>query len=169
MLVHNKKLKTFGGTVKLTTMRTELALAATALIVVATMTSPVFASPRVVSIIDVGQGPLSVAFSPNGKYAYVANEGDDTVSVITVATGEETSTIDVGDYPGSVAFSPNGKKAYVTNFDQDTVSVISVAKGLETDAIPVGDGPGSVAFSPNGKKAYVANSNGVTVSVITTR
>jgi YVTN family beta-propeller protein len=66
-----------------------------------------------------------VAFSPNGKKAYVTNAGDNTVSVINVKTGEETDTINVGDNPYSVAFSPNGKKAYVANYLDDTVSVIT--------------------------------------------
>jgi len=33
--------------------------------------------------ITVGNGPYSVAFSPNGKQAYVTNVDDGTVSVIT--------------------------------------------------------------------------------------
>jgi YVTN family beta-propeller protein len=78
----------------------------------------------VTDTIDVGDQPFSVAFSPNGKKAYVANYLGSTVSVITVKTGEETDTIDVGDIPYSVAFSPNGKKAYVANYLDDTVSVI---------------------------------------------
>jgi YVTN family beta-propeller protein len=67
-----------------------------------------------------------VAISPNGKKAYVANLFDDTVSVITVATGEVAADpITVGGEPGSVAFSPNGEKAYVANSNADTVSVIT--------------------------------------------
>jgi YVTN family beta-propeller protein len=66
-----------------------------------------------------------VAFSPNGKKAYVANYFDDTVSIITVSTGKVSRKIRVGDYPNSVAFSPNGTKAYVTNYIDDTVSVIN--------------------------------------------
>jgi YVTN family beta-propeller protein len=67
-----------------------------------------------------------VAFSPNGKKAYVTNYLDDTVSVITVATGAVAADpITVGNGPYSVAFSPNGKKAYVANLFDDTVSVIT--------------------------------------------
>jgi YVTN family beta-propeller protein len=65
-----------------------------------------------------------VAVSPNGKNAYVTDLSDDTVSVITVATGAVTDTITVGNGPLSVAFSPNGKNAYVTNLYDGTVSVI---------------------------------------------
>jgi YVTN family beta-propeller protein len=67
-----------------------------------------------------------VAFSPNGRKAYVAISNDDTVSVIKVATDEISDTINVGDNPYWVAFSPNGRKAYVTHHvDDGTVSVIS--------------------------------------------
>jgi len=79
----------------------------------------------VTGTIPVGNGPQSVAFSPNGKNAYVANRWVGTVSVITVATGDVTDTITVGAYPTAVAFSPNGKKAYVTNSLNGTVSVIA--------------------------------------------
>jgi YVTN family beta-propeller protein len=83
------------------------------------------APPTVTSTIDVGDAPYSVAFSPNGKKAYVTNYDDDTVSVITVATGAVSEPITVGNIPASVAFSPNGKKAYVANYVDDTVSVIT--------------------------------------------
>ena len=66
-----------------------------------------------------------MAFSPNGEKAYVTNLADDTVSVITVATGAVADPITVGNNPNSVAFSPNGKTAYVANYDDDTVSVIT--------------------------------------------
>ena len=145
-----------------------VSLALFSLMMVVSVPAPAGAAPVVTGIISVGDAPNSVAFSPNGKKAYVANYNEDTVSVITVATGEETSTITVGNGPTSVAFSPNGKKAYVANYNEDTVSVINVSTGtVQGDPIDVGDGPLSVAFSPNGKKAYVANQGGDTVSVIT--
>jgi YVTN family beta-propeller protein len=65
-----------------------------------------------------------VAFTPNGKKAYVTNSSGGTVSVITVATGTVSRRIRVGDDPISVAFSPDGTKAYVANNGAGTVSVI---------------------------------------------
>jgi YVTN family beta-propeller protein len=124
------------------------------------------------STIPVGSNPNSVAFSPNGTTAYVANYGNSTVSVIDVATGTVTSTIPVGvGSPHSVAFSPNGTTAYVTKYGYGfsaagEVSVIDVATATVTGTIPVGGGPVSVAFSPNGATAYVANHFDDTVSVV---
>ena len=103
---------------------TAASLASVSLMIAAPGSPPVFAAPVVVDTISVGNAPYSVAFSPNGKKAYVTNRFDDTVSVITVATGNVTDTVGVGDSPESVAFSPNGQKAYVTNRFDDTVSVI---------------------------------------------
>ena len=71
------------------------------------------ATGEVSATIPVGNIPGAVAFTPDGKYAYVTNGGDGTVSVITTATGEVSATITVGSFPGSVTFTPDGKHAYV--------------------------------------------------------
>jgi YVTN family beta-propeller protein len=44
-------------------------------------------------------GPVGVAFTPNGSKALIANEIDHTVSVIATATNTVVATIDVGTAP----------------------------------------------------------------------
>ena len=56
--------------------------------------------------ITVGNGPVGVAITPDGKRAYVANNGDGTVSVITTATGAVSAPITVGKDPYGVAICP---------------------------------------------------------------
>ena len=148
-----------------------LALALLSLMTVFVLPARADATPSVTSTINVGVAPTSVAFTPNGKTAYVTNWDDDTVSVINVKTATvEGDPIVVGDHPRSVAFSNDGKLACVTNFGDDTVSIINVKTAtVQGDPIDSGDFPRSVAFSKNGKKAYVTNEGGDTVSVITTR
>ena len=60
----------------------------------------------VVSPITVGKSPNAVAFTPDGKRAYVTNAGDGTVSVITTATGAVSAPITVGKVPYAVAICP---------------------------------------------------------------
>ena len=108
----------------MTMRRTALSLAAATLMIAAPITAPVFAAPVVVDTIAVGLGPWAVAFSPNGKKAYVANFFGDTVSAIKTSTGDVTDTINVGDGPYSLAFSPMGKQVYVAMVNIATVSVI---------------------------------------------
>src|SRR5690242_105803 len=55
---------------------------------------------------------LSLAAEP---FAYVANYGNGTVSIIDAATNAIVGTIVVGNNPSYIAFTPDGKYAYVTN------------------------------------------------------
>ena len=94
-----------------------------------------------------------------GPYAYIANSGDNTVSVIDTATNNVTAIIPVGNSPRGVAVTPDGKKVYVTNFFDDTISVIDATKNKVTATIPVGDAPHGVSISPDGKKVCVPHSD----------
>jgi YVTN family beta-propeller protein len=90
--------------------------------------------------------------------AYVANSGDNTVSVITTATGVVSAPIHVGKGPDGVAVTPDGRHVYVANHQDGTVSVITTATGVVSAPITVGKGPVGVAVAPDGKHVYVANS-----------
>jgi YVTN family beta-propeller protein len=123
----------------------------------------------VTATITVGTYPWSVAVTPNGEYAYVTNEGGNTVSVINTATNTVTATITVGNYPRCVAITPDGAYAYVTNNDPvGTVSIINTATNAVTATVTVGSLPDSVAITPNGEYAYVTNNVSGTISVIST-
>lgn len=104
------------------------------------------------------------------NYAYVANEVDNSVSVIDVSTDVVTATISVGNTPVPIAITPDGKYVYVGNQADSSVSVISVATReviTTIEGMPVGDEPGGIAITPSGEYAYVAGGNNV-VSVINT-
>ena len=75
--------------------------------------------------ITVGNLPQGVTIAPDGKYAYIANEGTNAISVLDVATRNVVGTISVGSGPSAVAVSADGKFAYATNSNSNTISVIS--------------------------------------------
>jgi len=52
--------------------------------------------------VHVGKDPRGVAITPDGRYVYVANYGDDTISVIDTTNNKVIDTIKVGKRP--VAF-----------------------------------------------------------------
>jgi YVTN family beta-propeller protein len=116
--------------------------------------------------ISVGSYPLGVAVDPAARTVYVANAGDDTVSVIDAATGTVTGTIPVGSGPDAVAVDPAARTVYVANADGGTVSVIDGATSTVTATLPVGSWPDGVAVDPGTHTAYVANLFGNSVSVI---
>ncbi|WP_203986125.1 beta-propeller fold lactonase family protein [Sphaerisporangium rufum] len=92
------------------------------------------------------------------EFAYVANFGSDTVSVIDTATNTVIRTVAVGDGPWGVAFSPDGTRAYVTNSGSATVSVIETVAHtvVGTIALPAGSAPHGVVVRPDGNRVYVA-------------
>ena len=120
--------------------------------------------------IDVGPSPYGVAITPNGKWVYVANSGNNTVSVINTAINKVTTTVDVGTKPYGVAISPDGAKVYVTNPGSNSISVIDTATNNVTATVKVVNSPTGIAVTPDGKKVYVANHCKYvgTVSVINT-
>ena len=68
-----------------------------------------------------------MAFTPDGKKAFVSNRLDDNVSVVDVATHKVVATIEVGDEPHGVLVDRQGKYLYVLNTSIDNISVIDVA------------------------------------------
>ena len=124
---------------------------------------------------------LSLLGSPlRADFAYVPNQGDNTVSGYTIdpSTGALTALpasflFNVGaNVPRSVVVVPNGKFLYVAGFngvkaytrDQSTGAVTGEISGSPFAA---GLGPISMAVFPNGKFLYVANNGDATVSAFT--
>src|SRR5215831_12135007 len=85
--------------------------------------------------------------------AYVANQLDNTVSVIDIASNTVIQTIPVGVNPFGAAVSPDFKRAYVTNGypgpGGNSVSVINTATNTVIATIPVGGSPTGVAVAPD--------------------
>ena len=117
---------------------------------------------------NVGSDPAAVAVSADGSRAYVTNRGENTLSVVDVATNTIISTIAVGPAPSSVALLPNGSRAYVSNSGADTVSVVDTASNTVVATVKVGPTPTGVTVSADGTRVWVANSGANTVSKINT-
>ena len=110
--------------------------------------------------IPVGDGPYSIAITPDGKTAYEANGNDESIFVIDLKTGQVVGApIDLGADLFVIAISPDGKTAYVTTSNEEVV-VLDLQTNQVVGSIPI---PGEnvslwgVAFTPDGKTAYVLN------------
>jgi YVTN family beta-propeller protein len=106
----------------------------------------------------------TIAYSSPGG-TLVANDGDNTVSVVDPTTGTVDGTIPVGDGPSGIAITPDGQTAYVADSGSNAVSVIDTASGNTVGApVAVGDDPVAVGITPNGQTAYVVDEGGGTVT-----
>ncbi|GAA3887759.1 hypothetical protein GCM10023084_45400 [Streptomyces lacrimifluminis] len=116
--------------------------------------------------IPVGKNPGEVVVSPDGRTAYAANQGSDTVSVIDVASAKVTATVAVGDVPAGLALTPDGRTLWVADYSDDAIQPIDLATGTAGAQIAVGDGPENMAITPDGTTLYVANIHDSTVSPV---
>ena len=136
-------------------------IVACALASMSTMTAQ---ADTVTTTINVGSGALELAINPAGTFAYVANNGSNSVSKIDLATDTVTSTINVGVRPISVAINPAGTFAYVANFTgssgSGSVTKIDLATDTVSNTISVRSGPIDVVINPAGTYAYVTDYNG---------
>ncbi|GAE04935.1 6-phosphogluconolactonase [Paenibacillus sp. JCM 10914] len=90
------------------------------------------------TVLDEGVGPRHLAFHPSGKYAYVINELNSSVTVLQYETGrlsplETVSTLPVDfdgeSYCAEIAVAEDGRTVYGSNRGHDSIVVFSVHEG----------------------------------------
>ncbi|HEV2633716.1 MAG TPA: lactonase family protein [Actinocrinis sp.] len=128
-----------------------------------------------------GSGPRHLVFSRDGAFAYLVNELDSTVSVLSYDRGsgkiEELSvrpaapsTPEQPNYPGGIALSPDGRHVYVSNRGEESIAVFAVSED-GGDLAPAGNWPcgGSwprhLTLTPDGRALFCANQRSGTVTV----
>ncbi|MFJ8111299.1 beta-N-acetylglucosaminidase domain-containing protein [Streptomyces sp. NPDC096132] len=116
--------------------------------------------------IAVGANPGEVVVSADGRTAYAANQGSNTVSVIDVSDGTVTATVPVGRVPAGLALTPDGRTLWVANYTDGTVQPVDTATLTAGSPVPVGSGPENMAITPDGRTLYVANIHDNTVSPV---
>ncbi|MBW4043678.1 MAG: YncE family protein [Acidobacteria bacterium] len=81
---------------------------------------------QVLATIPVGKNPSSVTILGDGSRAYVANEGDGTVSVINLTTFTVQKTIPVNGHPRSIVSTYNAPigKVYTVATDSSLLTII---------------------------------------------
>ena len=119
--------------------------------------------------IKVGNRPWDIATTPNGRTAYVTNQGSGTVTPIRNATNTAFKPIKVGSGPGPIAITPDGKTAYVVAAGKVTPIRTATNTALEPIKISGGTGvPVDIVITPDGKTAYVNDFRADTVTPIRT-
>ena len=126
---------------------------------------------KIVTKINVGAGPMGIAFNPLSSRAYVSNTEDSTVTVIDTGNNTALANITVGSTPVGLAVSPSGKQLAVATMGassaspSQTITVVGTQSGIKTQ-VAVGTAPTAVAFNPAGSALYVANYSDGTISVV---
>ncbi|WP_161366734.1 lactonase family protein [Streptomyces sp. SID5643] len=126
-----------------------------------------------------GAGPRHLTFHPGGRYAYLANEADNTVAVcsydrasgrVEVGEAQSTGTGPGTSYPAQILVTADGRHAYLANRGHNSLTRYAVeADGARLrllGTVPVGgDFPRQIAFSPEGTLLFAANQKSSDVTV----
>ncbi len=99
-------------------------------------------------------------------YAYVANYGSGTVSVVDLISLNVVSTISVGPAPSGVRAHPTRKEIWGVSTESGHLWVIDAPSSRVAASIYVGASPFALDFSPDGKRAYVAASGSNSVVAV---
>lgn len=112
-----------------------------------------------VNTITVGAQPTAIAVNTATDQAVVANRGDNTVSVINLAT-DAVTTVPVGTAPTGVAVDNVRNIAAVVNNGSNTISVVSLGATpsvIGTLSLPAATTGYSIGLNPLSGRALVAN------------
>jgi 6-phosphogluconolactonase len=128
--------------------------------------------PKFAKLAD-GAGPRHFAFHPNGKFAYVVNELQSSVTVFSynAASGalhpEQTVSTLPKDFSGhnddaEVKVHPSGKFLYASNRGHDSIAVFAIDPGNgkltpEQDVLTQGKTPRNFEIDPTGSLLFAAN------------
>src|SRR5271155_2901004 len=115
-----------------------------------------------------------MSFSADGKYIYVINSTNNTLSIVGAKNNTPIKSINVGQYPISMSVNPNGKNIYVLNSNisarsygglqgKSTVSIINTSNySINTITLNLPNSTSNttisaeyMALSENGTKLYI--------------
>jgi YVTN family beta-propeller protein len=88
--------------------------------------------------IGVGNNPIAMVETPDGKKLYVVNQGDGTVTAINSSDKTVNAVIPTGTSPTWAVARSDNSRVYVLNQGSGTVSVIDTLADTVLNNVPVG-------------------------------
>ena len=131
--------------------------------------------------IKPGSGPRHLAFRPDGRFAYVFNELNSTITTFAYApaTGRLTEVATISSLPpgytgknsgAEIAVHPGGKFLYASNRGRNSIALLAIdpdkgTLGFVADYDTGGKIPRHFAFDPSATHLVIGNQNSDTILV----
>ena len=104
------------------------------------------------------------------QFAYVANAGGNTVTILDLVYLRPDRTLRVGENPIAIALNPQKPEAYVLNRQSESssgsLSVIDTDKNEVATTLPLRKDPSSISLDRSGRTAYIANAGSSSVTIL---
>jgi YVTN family beta-propeller protein len=113
-------------------------------------------------VVHVGGLPLDVALTPDGRTAFVANNGGPHVDIIDVGSASIVGELTIFSWPQRVLVTPDGNHVYVTTTGglSDTVSRLydfNVHTHTLIDSMEIGTFANGITYNAHSKRLYVSS------------
>jgi YVTN family beta-propeller protein len=145
-------------------------------VVSATGKVSVVAFPRlhVVTTLDVGKSAKDLAFSPDGRAAYILNPMDH--EVVFLDCGGGAGNPPEGEIPkvafrlrlagmlSDLALSPDGKTLVAASSSPNQITLISTETRQALGTVEAGESPGPMVILPDNSKVFVADTGEAKIS-----
>lgn len=130
-------------------------------------TSPGSASPtagpgetagfRLIARIDVGKNPHQIAFTPDGRRAWIASTGSDRVTRVDTHSHRVLGTLDVACIPIGVALPSSGRELIVSCFGSDRILRFRLGEDQPIDHVVTGGSPSLLVGPHAGTTRYLVS------------
>jgi len=100
------------------------------------------------------------------EFAYIANSGSNTVTVLDLVFLRTDRTLSVGQNPTSIVANPLRPEIYVLNSASGSLSVIDTGSNNVVATIPLRHNPSFLSVDRFGRRLFVANTDSGNLSVI---
>ncbi len=107
--------------------------------------------------LKLGDGPVNMALTPDGRFLLAVNARSRTLSIIDPVALLENSRVPLGEEPRWLLVGPNGTRCYVFDGLSNTMTVIDFVLGATVATIATDAGPLMGQFNRKGDRLYVVH------------
>ena len=107
--------------------------------------------------VSTGKIPCAIAINSKTNTLYVANYGDDSVTVIDGSKHVAVATVHVGAQPHAIAVDAKTNLIYVANTHGNSVTVIDGVSNVAVTSLEAGINPYAITVDSQNGMVYVAN------------
>jgi YVTN family beta-propeller protein len=131
--------------------------------------NPSLLTDHLLTLLDVGKTPVSLAMKPDGGEIFVSNFDSDSISEIDTWNNQVGWTQAIGNKPTHGIVSRDNSSLWVSNFGADSLSLYSIDDGRVVSSVHAGSEPDALAFSADEHLLLAADAHSGDVSVIRTQ
>jgi DNA-binding beta-propeller fold protein YncE len=121
----------------------------------------------VISSVETGPRPEGLDVTPDGRYLWVANTNDSTISIIDVPARERIEKFRMPTaFTNRIKITPDGRYAVIPDLEGTAIVVYDVATRDIVKTIDVGGGAEGLLITPDGSRLFVAVSRANKIAVV---